>query len=75
MQKVKLMHQGKSYTATYHVSGDEVSVFHNLATKRATIGQLPVALLARQLLFELVAREGLGIPDPDSGPEGSDKPA
>lgn len=64
MEPVSLLHQGRQYSASWRVIGGYVAVFHHQSTKRATIGSLPPALLAKQLLFELVARDGLGTPDP-----------
>lgn len=69
-EKVTLAYQGRHYTGTFRVISGEVAVFHNQATKKAPIDSSPPALLATQLLFELVVREGRGAPDPQALPQG-----
>lgn len=54
----------------YSVTGDTLLVFHNQATKQASLGGLPADGLAHQLLFEIVARQGQGKPDPHSKKRG-----
>ena len=64
MEKIKIELQGHYYTGSYCERGEYVVVFHHQATKRALLSGLPASGLAAQLLFEIVAREGRGIPDP-----------
>lgn len=61
----KLQHQGRTYSGTYEVRGEDLLVFHHNATKRATLHGLDPDSFSQQLLFELVVREGKGIPDPE----------
>lgn len=68
MDEITIKYQDQHYTASYKVKGDTVSVFHSLATNSASLGGLPAEGLARQLLFEIVARKGLGVPDPIEPP-------
>lgn len=70
-----LEYQGRTYSGQYEVVRGEVVIFHHLQTKRAMVDKLAPGPLARQLLFELVAREGLGVPDHPVPPAGSDTPA
>jgi hypothetical protein len=60
---LRLKHQGKTYSGTYRLDGDEIEVLHGLTAKLATLGGLPHLALAEQLLFEIVVREGKGVPD------------
>lgn len=63
----KLQHQGRTYSGTFEVRGEDLVVFHHNATKRATLHGADPYSFSRQLLFELVVREGIGIPDPEDG--------
>lgn len=62
-EKITITYEGRNYSGTFRVIAGEVAVFHHLATKRAPIEPYPPALLAKQLLFEIVVRAGLGVPD------------
>lgn len=66
--QITLEHQGQRYTATWRLQGQTVVISHHQATNQASIGSEEPALLARQLLFELVARKGLGVPDLPAAP-------
>lgn len=58
-----LEHKGRTYSGHFRVIGDVVEVFHHRIPKRADLGGLPASSLARQLLHEIVVREGRGTPD------------
>lgn len=58
-----LEHMGRTYSGHFRVTGDVLEVFHHRISKRADLGGLPAASLARQLLHEIVVREGRGTPD------------
>lgn len=64
MNLVCFSHDGFKYTGHFEVTGRELSVFHHLATKKATLHGDDPATLATQLMFEIVVRAGQGIPDP-----------
>ena len=61
---IRLQHQGRWYSARWRVIGDSVEVVQGLSSKRATLLDPTGRILAEQLLFELVVREGKGVPDP-----------
>lgn len=64
--KITIEHDGDHYSGHYSVTDDTLSVFHSLATKKASLGGLPPEGLAHQLLFEIVVRQGQGKPDSHS---------
>lgn len=58
-------HKGRLYSGYFRVVGKDVIIFQHQATKKATRHEDPPHLLAQALLFELVVREGRGVPDPE----------
>lgn len=66
--KISMVHQGRTYTAYYREERGEIVLFQQLATKKATRHRTDTPVgLATALLFELVVREGRGVPDLDLG--------
>lgn len=64
---ISRVHQGRTYTAYYREELGGVRIFQRLATKWATLQTETPDQLATALLFEIVVREGRGVPDPDTG--------
>lgn len=60
---VTLDHEGKTYSAQYVVKGDDMTVHHGGASKFVTLHGLPAESTARQILWEMVVRDGKGKPD------------
>jgi len=71
LSTITIEHQGRRYTGQYRVlPTNECEVFHSRATKRATLSLSHAEGLAKQLLFEIVARDNRGVPDPLDAPAG-----
>lgn len=60
---VTIEHEGAPYSGRYFVSGDVLTVLHAGATKAVTLHGLPPESTARQILWEIVVRDGKGKPD------------
>lgn len=58
-----LDHEGQRYSGTYVVRGDMLVVFHSQITKKASLNRFPAGPLAERLLYEIVVRDGQGVPD------------
>lgn len=71
-QTPKLQHQGRTYSGTYQVRGEDLVVFHHNATKQGSLHGLDPAAFSLQLLFEIVVRDGKGIPDPEQDTPSTD---
>lgn len=60
---VTLEHEGKTYSAQYVVKGNDLTVHHGGASKFVTLHGLPAESTARQILWEIVVRDGKGKAD------------
>lgn len=61
--QVTIEHEGARCSGRYFVSGDVLTVLHAGVTKAVTLHGLPPESTARQILWEIVARDGRGKPD------------
>ena len=60
---VWIAHEGRTYSATFTVQGDSVSVFHGQTASAGRMAESCLLTTAAQLLYELAVCGGAGIPD------------